>query len=335
KKEIATTQVRGVKFELDGMTLAGILGVPGNNRICEYIKKVWEDSVYCKPLEISKKFVNDDMITEGRRVKSTEMKPFQRFLHFLVTKNVVPRFGKRDTTSFIDLTYMDHLVTRRLVNLPRVMLRHMAYVVSVPTHDLPYGDWLTMVFKAFNVPLIDKQGEEPKRYDFFEETFLIMCQLKRENGVWWLGSGENRRRDDEEVALVENEEVNEEEEVQNNFDREAVVDEATLQGEFGSGKKFFDAEDEVQKSVEVSEKVPDVPALASVQFQEKAPAGVDPSVPTGSIRDFVFMSLQAEFERARADRIQTDLERAQAENTRLLALVQQAQSQPKPYDFTC
>ncbi|GAB2275475.1 hypothetical protein Dimus_010233 [Dionaea muscipula] len=202
-------------------------------------KDVWEESKYTKPLEITSKFANDNMIMEATTVRSIEMKLFQRFVHFLVMKNVVPRFGKRDTTSYMDLIYMDHLTSRRLVNLPRVMMRHMSYVISVKDHELPYGDWLTMVFEAFGVPLVDKQGEEPKRYDYFEEIFLSMCQLKRENGVWWLGSGENRRRDDEGVAPAENEEVNEED--QPDFEWEAVIDEAALQGESGSDDQFYNA----------------------------------------------------------------------------------------------
>ncbi|GAB2301385.1 hypothetical protein Dimus_035411, partial [Dionaea muscipula] len=81
-------------------------------------------------------------------------------------------------------------------------------------------------------------------------------------------------------------------------------------GESGSGEKFFDAEDEVQGSEEVSEAVPDMPTPAPVQQKEKAAAGVDPSAPTGSIPDPVMSKLQAEFERARANRIQADLEKA-------------------------
>ncbi|GAB2286059.1 hypothetical protein Dimus_020483, partial [Dionaea muscipula] len=166
KKDVARSSVRGVEIEFDNLKLAFILGVPGNNGICEYIKE-----------------------------------------------NVVPRFGKRDTTSFMDLIYMDHLTARRLMNMPRVMMRHMSYVNSVKDHELPYGDWMTMIFEAFSVSLVDKQGEEPKRYDYFEETFLTMCQLKKENGVWWIGTSENRRRDDEIDALAE--EAEEEEEAQN------------------------------------------------------------------------------------------------------------------------
>ncbi|GAB2278703.1 hypothetical protein Dimus_013377 [Dionaea muscipula] len=72
-----------------------------------------------------------------------------------------------------------------------------------------------------------RKGEELKTYDYFKETFLSMCKLTRENGVWWLGSGEDRRRDDEIEASVE--EVHEEEEAQSaDFDWEAVIDEAAV-----------------------------------------------------------------------------------------------------------
>ncbi|GAB2288687.1 hypothetical protein Dimus_023003 [Dionaea muscipula] len=139
----------------------------------------------------------------------------------------------------MDLTYMDHLVSGRKINLPRVMMRHMAYVISVKDHELPYGDWMSMIFDAFGVPLVDKKGEESKRYDYFEETFLTMCKLRREDGIWWVGTGENRRRDDDDK--VPEEEVEEEEKDQTEFDWEAVIDEAVEQGESGSVDHFFDA----------------------------------------------------------------------------------------------
>ncbi|GAB2266330.1 hypothetical protein Dimus_001344 [Dionaea muscipula] len=313
------------------MTLASILGIPGNNGICEYIKDVWEESKYTKPLEITRRFVNNETLTTARRVKSGEMKPFQRFIHFLVMKNVVPRFGKWDTSSFMDLTYMDHLISRRLVNLPRVIMRHMSYVISMKDHELPYGDWLTMVFEAFGVPLVDKKGEEPKRYDYFEETFLTMCKLTRENGVWWIGTGENRRKDDEVDALEK--EAKEEVDAQQDFDWEAVIDEAAVQGESGSDDQFFDAQVDVEEPVTETPVAPAFPASlgdSTTHQKEQTPAGVNPSGPSGHIPESVMNKLQADFERARANRIQADLEKAQAENARLLALLQQAQSKPKP-----
>ncbi|GAB2270319.1 hypothetical protein Dimus_005222 [Dionaea muscipula] len=207
KKDVVKSKVRGVDLEFDNEKLATILGVLGKNGICEYIKEVWEESKYTKPLEITRRFANDATIMKAGRVRSIEMKPFQR----------------------------------RLVNLPRVMMRHMSYVISMKDHELPYGDWLTLVFEAFGVPLVIKKGEEPKKYDFFEDTFLTMCKLIREDGIWWIGSGENRRRDDDE-ATPEEEAEGDDEGNKDDFDWEAVIDEATVEGESESDDQFYDAQ---------------------------------------------------------------------------------------------
>ncbi|GAB2275681.1 hypothetical protein Dimus_010436 [Dionaea muscipula] len=209
KKDVARSKVRGVEIVFDHLQLVSILGIPGNNGICEYIKEVREESKYTKPLEITRRFANDETIMEERRVKSVELKPFQR----------------------------------RLVNLPRVMMRHMSYVISVKDHELPYGNWLTMVFEEFGVPLVDKKGEEPT----ILRRHFSQCLSDEENGIWWIGTGENRRRNDEMETPAE--EVHQEEEVQKDFDWEAVIDEALVQGESGSGEKFYDAEDKVNEEV--------------------------------------------------------------------------------------
>ncbi|GAB2271419.1 hypothetical protein Dimus_006258 [Dionaea muscipula] len=244
----------------------------------------------------------------ARRVKSGELKPFQRFVHFLVMKNAVPKFEKRDTSNFLDLTYMDHLMSRRLVNLPRVMIRHMSYVISMKDHELPYGDWLTMVFEAFGVPLVDKKGEEPKRYDYFEDTFLTMCKLTRENEVWWIGSGENRRRDDD-VNAPEEEAEEEDEGNKDDFDWEAVIEEAAVEGESGSGEQFYDAEDKEQDSPAENEEISAAVPQSSAQQKKQDASGVDPSCPIGRIPEAVMTKLQAEFERKRANRFLADLEK--------------------------
>ncbi|GAB2281552.1 hypothetical protein Dimus_016134 [Dionaea muscipula] len=76
RKNVVKSSVKGVTNEFDHDKLASILGVPGKNGICEYIKDVWEESKYRKPLEITKRFANDETLTTVKRVKSGEMKPF-------------------------------------------------------------------------------------------------------------------------------------------------------------------------------------------------------------------------------------------------------------------
>ncbi|GAB2299291.1 hypothetical protein Dimus_033363 [Dionaea muscipula] len=154
KKDVVKTKVRGVDMEFDHEKLATILGVPGRNGICEYIKDVWEESKYTKPLEITRRFANDGNLMAARRVK--------------------------------------------------------------------------------------------------------------ENGVWWIGSGENRRRDDD-VAAPEEEE---DEGNKDDFDWEAVVEEAAVEGESGSGEKFYDAEDKDQSSPEANEEISAAVPQGSAQQKE-------------------------------------------------------------------
>ncbi|GAB2297596.1 hypothetical protein Dimus_031689 [Dionaea muscipula] len=99
-------------------------------------------------------------------------------------------------------------------------------------------------------------------------------------GHTWIRSGENRRRDDD-VEAPEEEAEEEEERNQADFDWEAVVDEATIEGESGSGEKFYDAEDKDQGSPEVNEEISAAATQGSAQQKEKGSSGVDPSCPTG------------------------------------------------------
>ncbi|GAB2293090.1 hypothetical protein Dimus_027304 [Dionaea muscipula] len=115
---------------------------------------------------------------------------------------------------------------------------------------------------------VNKKGEESKRYDYFEETFLTMCKLRREDGVWWIGSGENRRRDDA-VDVSEGEAEEEAEGNKDDFDWEAVIDEVVVEGESGSGEKFYDAEDKDQSSPEVQEEIPTAAPQCSTSQKEQ------------------------------------------------------------------
>ncbi|GAB2290056.1 hypothetical protein Dimus_024347 [Dionaea muscipula] len=58
KKDVVKSKVRGVEVEFDYEKLATILGILGNNGICEYVKDVWEESKYIKPLEITRRGEN-------------------------------------------------------------------------------------------------------------------------------------------------------------------------------------------------------------------------------------------------------------------------------------
>ncbi|GAB2283419.1 hypothetical protein Dimus_017934 [Dionaea muscipula] len=153
--------------------------------------------------------------------------------------------------------------------------------------------------------------------------------LTRENGIWWIGSGENRRRDDD-VNAPEEEAEEEEERNKDDFDWEAVIDEATVEGESGSDDQFYDAQVEVEEPVTETPAATVVPASSPARRARTRHSQSRPSCPTGRLPEAEFLKFQAEFERKRANRFHDDLEKAKAENARLQALLHQAQTKPHP-----
>ncbi|GAB2297693.1 hypothetical protein Dimus_031780 [Dionaea muscipula] len=132
---------------------------------------------------------------------------------------------------------------------------------------------------------------------------------------------ERRRDNDGDAPEVEAEDKDEGN--KDDFDWEAVIDEANVEGESGSGEKFYDAEEEAQGSPELPDEIPAEATPSSAQQKDKGIAGVDPSGPTG--RELEFRN-SSRLERKRANRFHDDLEKAKAENARLLALLHQAQT---------
>ncbi|GAB2271058.1 hypothetical protein Dimus_005908, partial [Dionaea muscipula] len=83
KKDVVKTSAKGISIEFDHELPVAILDVPRRTGIREYIKEVWEESRYTKPLEITVRFANDDTIMKAEECNQVEMKPSQRFVHFL------------------------------------------------------------------------------------------------------------------------------------------------------------------------------------------------------------------------------------------------------------
>ncbi|GAB2268204.1 hypothetical protein Dimus_003182 [Dionaea muscipula] len=114
------------------------------------------------------------------------------------------------------------------------------------------------------------------------------------------------------------------------FDHEKLATILGIPGNNGICERFCDAEDEDQGSPDMHDEIPAADTHDSAQQKEQTTSGVDPSCPTGRILEAEFLKFQAEFERKRANRFHDDLEKAKAENARLLALLHQAQTKTHP-----
>ncbi|GAB2278767.1 hypothetical protein Dimus_013442 [Dionaea muscipula] len=135
--------------------------------------------------------------------------------------------------------------------------------------------------------------------------------VTRENGIWWIGSGENRRRDDDVNAPGGRSEKRKKKGIRMTLIGKAVINEATVEGESGSDDQFYDAQVEVEEPVTKLSGSGD-PSFISGSAKEQGICGVDPSCPTGRLPEAEFLKFQAEFERKRANIFHDDLEKAKA-----------------------
>ncbi|GAB2299103.1 hypothetical protein Dimus_033175 [Dionaea muscipula] len=93
------------------------------------------------------------------------------------------------------------------------------------------------------------------------------------------GSGENRRRDDDEAAQEEEAEGDDEGN-KDDFGWEAVIDEATVEGESESDDQFYDAQVGEEEPMMKHQRASASPDSSSAQRRRSRTAGVDPSGPT-------------------------------------------------------
>lgn len=99
------------------------------------------------------------------------MEPVHKLLFEFVNKCLLSRSERRHETSYLDLAVMEVMDQNRPINLPLLMIKHVARSVDKEkyTPTLPSRFLLTRVFEHFEVPLRGpKKGA--KKYMFDEET---------------------------------------------------------------------------------------------------------------------------------------------------------------------
>ncbi|RVW76364.1 hypothetical protein CK203_049894 [Vitis vinifera] len=76
-----------------------------------------------------------------------------RVLHHMICSILLPRGGHRDEVSYYEAFLMDSILTGRRIHLRYPMMMHMISCCESTTRVLPYGCFLTTVFKDVGVDL--------------------------------------------------------------------------------------------------------------------------------------------------------------------------------------
>ncbi|KAL6323012.1 hypothetical protein AAG906_023630 [Vitis piasezkii] len=93
-----------------------------------------------------------------------------RMLHHMTDSIFLPRRGHQDEVSYYEAFFIDSIMTGRRIHLGYLMMMHMISCCESMTYVLPYGRFLTRVFKDVSVDLSRETNfEAPNAYDTYDD----------------------------------------------------------------------------------------------------------------------------------------------------------------------
>ena len=99
---------------------------------------------------------------------------------------LLPRGGHRDEVSYLEAFIVDSILIRRRIHVRYLMMMHMISCIESTTRVLPYGRFLTRVFKDVGVDLSKETDfEAPTSYDTYDEQSLGRMKFEKAlDGSW-------------------------------------------------------------------------------------------------------------------------------------------------------
>ena len=109
-----------------------------------------------------------------------------RVLHYMICFILLPRGEHRDKVSYFEAFLMDSILTGRWIHVGYLMMMHMISCCESTTRILPYGRFLTRVFKDVGVDLSrEADFEVSSIYNTYDEQFLGQMKFeKTPDGSW-------------------------------------------------------------------------------------------------------------------------------------------------------
>ena len=96
-----------------------------------------------------------------------------RVLHHMVCSILLPRGGHQDDVSYLKAFTVDSILIGRQIHVGYLMMMHMISCCESKTRVLPYGRFLTRVFKDVGVDLSHETDFEAlTTYDTYDEQSL-------------------------------------------------------------------------------------------------------------------------------------------------------------------
>ncbi|TMW87201.1 hypothetical protein EJD97_020294, partial [Solanum chilense] len=127
------------------------------------------------------KFSQGRVNSRAQTVLKGIMGSVHKLLFEIVHKGILPRGHQRHIDSIRDMGLMNALECKECIDWPTLIIKHFARIVDpqLGSHQLAFGNLLTRVFNAFEVPL--GEGRVLTRADMFTQAILADCGIPMES----------------------------------------------------------------------------------------------------------------------------------------------------------
>ncbi|RVW22362.1 hypothetical protein CK203_096192 [Vitis vinifera] len=198
-------QRKGVQIHLDPESICRILDIPpGGLRV--YDAKAWPTVPGFDPREAIQRMCGLADAPGLGKPSAHSLTVTCRVLHHMIAYILLPHGGHRDEVSYLEAFLIDSIMTGRRIDVGYVMMMHMMACCERPKRILPYGRFMTRVFKDAGVDLSREQEVEgPSSYDTYDEQSMARMKLEKAPDGSWI------RRADRPVPHPQAEEDEEEE----------------------------------------------------------------------------------------------------------------------------
>lgn len=166
-------KVKGVKILLNATSLGRLLHAPtiGADRLddeCSGLRTILERQDVMAFEEILESHLSVEI----------------RLLHHMTTRIFIPRVGCFDFIIERDVTIMHHIIKEISFNLLALMIKIMQDITSRAKPTLPYGMFLTLVFKEFGVNLDGECSKKLQHFDTYNDRSLGRMGYIMIDGHW-------------------------------------------------------------------------------------------------------------------------------------------------------
>ena len=98
----------------------------------------------------------------------------------MICSILLPRGGHRDKVSYLEVFIVDSILIGQWIHVGYLMMMNMISYIESTTRVLPYGRFLTRVFKDSRVDLsIETNFEAPTSYDTYDEQSLGRMKFEK------------------------------------------------------------------------------------------------------------------------------------------------------------